>query len=232
VFFLGLLSFTAAFGFLLALLLFRRPKKSSLGELSDLVQLSIVQLSKKMAKVEESVSYALHRIEASFSELNRLQSFHEAERETLSALTANIKELFRAQTKFAKILKVHNDKLSALDEKRIQLEQQVNAQDKKMRGLTPRLEEPSPTLEGGNVSIARLTPTEMAVLKVLYRSGPKTAPEIREVIGKTREHAARLMKKLYREGYVVRNTDVIPFSYSLSERIRKSFEFSVKEEPL
>lgn len=229
-FVVGLLSLTAALGVLFALLLFMKPKKSSLGELNNLVQLSLVQLGKKVAKVEGGISYVLHRVEASFSELNRLQAFQEAEGEALSALTSSIKELFRAQTKIAKILKTHEGKLSDLSEKHLQVERQVSAYGKKMKGVTPPLEGAGPMFREEDVSIARLTPTEMTVLKVLHLSGPKTAPEIREVIGKTREHAARLMKKLYREGYVVRNTDVMPFSYSLSERIKKSFEFSVKEE--
>jgi len=83
---------------------------------------------------------------------------------------------------------------------------------------------------GREVSLAQLNPTEMEVLRLLYVSGPKTASEIKEVIGRTREHTARLMKKLYVQGYVERSMGTIPFTYKLNERIKKSLEFSVRKE--
>ena len=76
------------------------------------------------------------------------------------------------------------------------------------------------------ISLARLNPTEMEVLRLLYVSGPKTASEIKEVIGRTREHTARLMKKLYEEGYVERSMETMPFTYKLSERIRRNLKAS------
>ena len=46
-------------------------------------------------------------------------------------------------------------------------------------------------------ALAPLTETELAVLETIAKEGEKTAPEIREKIKLTREHTARLMKKLY-----------------------------------
>src|SRR2546426_5109486 len=43
------------------------------------------------------------------------------------------------------------------------------------------------------------TPTELQVLTLLANEGPKSAPEIGQVVGRSREHTARLMKKLYEE---------------------------------
>jgi predicted transcriptional regulator len=67
------------------------------------------------------------------------------------------------------------------------------------------------------------TPTELQVLTFLANEGPKSAPEIGQFVGRSREHTARLMKKLFDEGYVRRDQTRIPFRYSTVERVRQSF---------
>ncbi len=67
------------------------------------------------------------------------------------------------------------------------------------------------------------TPTELQVLTLLADEGPKSAPEIGRFVGRSREHTARLMKKLFDEGYVRRDQTRIPFRYSTVERVKQSF---------
>src|SRR6266581_242785 len=67
------------------------------------------------------------------------------------------------------------------------------------------------------------TPTELQVLALLSEQGPKSAPEIGHLVVRSREHSARLMKKLFEEGYVRRDQSRIPFRYSLVDRVRASF---------
>jgi len=66
-----------------------------------------------------------------------------------------------------------------------------------------------------------LTETELQVLEIIGKEGEKTAPEIRERIGLTREHTARLMKKLYKDGYLERDTHKMPYVYRLKEEMEK-----------
>jgi predicted transcriptional regulator len=66
------------------------------------------------------------------------------------------------------------------------------------------------------------TPTELQVLTLLAEEGPKSAPEIGKFVGRSREHTARLMKKLFDEGYVRRDQSRIPFRYSTVERVKRS----------
>jgi DNA-binding MarR family transcriptional regulator len=77
-------------------------------------------------------------------------------------------------------------------------------------------------------ALASLTNTEVAVLEMLSSEGSKTAPEIKERVGLSREHTARLMKKLYEEGYLEREMGKIPFRYSVKKEMEK---FLKKEEP-
>jgi len=70
-------------------------------------------------------------------------------------------------------------------------------------------------------ALAPLTETELTVLEVIAKEGEKTAPEIREKIKLTREHTARLMKKLYEDGYLERATHKMPYTYRLKEEMQK-----------
>ena len=70
-------------------------------------------------------------------------------------------------------------------------------------------------------AMASLTDTEVAVLELLSEEGPKTAPEIKEKVGLSREHTARLMKKLYEEGYLERETGKLPFKYSVKKEMER-----------
>jgi chromosome segregation ATPase len=68
-------------------------------------------------------------------------------------------------------------------------------------------------------ALAALTDTEITVLEMLAKEGPKTAPEIKERVSLSREHTARLMKKLYEEGYLEREAGKIPFKYSMRKEV-------------
>jgi hypothetical protein len=70
-------------------------------------------------------------------------------------------------------------------------------------------------------AMAALTDTELAVLEMLSTEGSKTAPEVKEKVQLSREHTARLMKKLYEEGYLERETGKIPFKYSVKKEMEK-----------
>jgi DNA-binding MarR family transcriptional regulator len=70
-------------------------------------------------------------------------------------------------------------------------------------------------------AMASLTDTELGVLEMLSTEGAKTAPEIKERVQLSREHTARLMKKLYEQGYLERETGKIPFKYSVKKEMER-----------
>lgn len=76
-------------------------------------------------------------------------------------------------------------------------------------------------------ALAPLTETELRVLEFVAATGEKTAPEIKIEIRLTREHTARLMKKLYEEGYLERRSDKTPYAYRVKEEM---LEFLKKKE--
>jgi len=76
-------------------------------------------------------------------------------------------------------------------------------------------------LDRGDI-LSSLTPTERQTIEILTREGPKAAPDLGRRLKKSREHMARLMKKLYFEGYVDRETNRAPFRYRLNEKVRSN----------
>ena len=72
----------------------------------------------------------------------------------------------------------------------------------------------------GDDILQELTETELEVLKMIVDFGEGTVPEIKEQISKTREHTARLLKKLYDKGFIDRNTSNMPYRYNIRKEIR------------
>lgn len=52
----------------------------------------------------------------------------------------------------------------------------------------------------------------------IIQEGPKTSREIEKRLGMSREHTARLMKRLYEMGYVIRDEGKRPYKYMLAQR--------------
>ncbi len=60
----------------------------------------------------------------------------------------------------------------------------------------------------------------------LITEGGVTSRDIRATIGRTREHTSRLMKRLFEGGYVKRDTDTKPYTYSITNKGRVRLESS------
>lgn len=60
------------------------------------------------------------------------------------------------------------------------------------------------------------------ILKLLIDK-PRTSREVQHAIGRTREHTARLMKKLHENGLVSRDVNSKPFRYNVTEAGRMRF---------
>jgi hypothetical protein len=60
------------------------------------------------------------------------------------------------------------------------------------------------------------TDTEVKVLRLLV-DGAKSSAEIKALVGRSREHTARMMKDLFERGLVVRNDRNKPYVYEITE---------------
>lgn len=120
------------------------------------------------------------------------------------------------------------EKVKELSDRVVVIEKSINNMKKELSILASQsrvviptqnsLDAPIPLQEDS--VLQELTDTELEVLKMIVDFGEGTVPEIKEHIQKTREHTARLLKKLYDKGYIDRNTSSMPYRYSIRKEIR------------
>ena len=192
-----------------------------------------------VSRVEGSYSTA----EASFRKAERLENLIEPIETQLIAIkqtqqtlthdiTANLSENIQNNTNLKTELTSEITTLQAKLQEMITTQQTLQNRIAGFEEQVQKLSvEPRPQLEGRtevilppvpirrDKALAALTETEIAVLEMLAKEGAKTAPEIKERVHLSREHTARLMKKIYEEGYVEREAGKIPFRYTIKKEM-------------
>jgi hypothetical protein len=119
--------------------------------------------------------------------------------------------------------KGQSDRLEEAEKTIQELRAEVEQLSKRPVGAaqTPSAAVQAPIPVSGDAVLNGLTPTELDVLALIEEMGEGTVPEIRERIGKTREHTARLLKKLYERGFIDRNTSSMPYRYYVRKEIKE-----------
>jgi hypothetical protein len=140
----------------------------------------------------------------------------------LSALAEIIQDVPAIEQKLSVQIAEINRKVSDVKAVQEKLTQRIA----KVKKIKYKVQVPEAKIEAAipikkEKALAPLTETELAVLEIIAKEGKKTAPEIREKIKLTREHTARLMKKLYEDGYLERTTHKMPYTYRLKEEMKK-----------
>ncbi len=64
-----------------------------------------------------------------------------------------------------------------------------------------------------------LTSIEIEVLKILAKNGEMSSSEIKDILGRSREHVSRVLKSLYEKGYLERIENVKPYRYKIKEGV-------------
>ena len=82
------------------------------------------------------------------------------------------------------------------------------------QNVISRIASESDAVPSRNLVDPHLTQTERLIIELLSNKN-LTPTQIREAIGKSREHTSRIMKALFEKGKVERNDLVRPFVYSL-----------------
>lgn len=175
------------------------------------------------------LQHEAQRIEASAFKLEGLSSKVDGISKSIGQMQESLQT---NELKLASTLQEQNNVSIKLGEMGKQVQGIVTGQstfETRMSNLDDQLRKalamPEPNVQGvmpirRDRALAPLTATELSVLEMLATEGPKTAPEIKERVKLSREHTARLMKKLYEGGYLERDTDKIPFRYSVKKEMQ------------
>src|SRR6266487_4122967 len=202
----------------------KKRKEEVVAENRDVAQLFFDSFSKRVGAVEDSsrnVASGLERLKLSVEKgqisdlilLERLQKAEQLIKESLESIRGAVERNYPAREGVAATREAERRGFSA--------ENPVETTIQSDAVIASRIL--SPTGEIGSLP-SITTPTELQVLTLLANEGPKSAPEIGRAVARSREHTARLMKKLYEEGYIRRDQTRIPFRYSLVERVKQTFK--------
>lgn len=194
------------------------------------VNFEYMGIKRMLEDVIFSFNKDLQKIEGRFQELSRkvdVEKLREEVSVLLNDFRGKIDDLIKFKDKVSveiEKLKEEVERLSAkYDEIRAKSES-LNVvkderklgfyEDKSVKSLLPKIVEK-------NKAPIPLTATELKVLEILAEEGEKTVPEIKDRIGLTREHTARLMKSLYERGYVERISNKVPYVYRLAKEMEE-----------
>jgi len=209
-----------------ALILYYKKIKSTQEEYEkakSLVGDIVISVNKDLQKQGEKIVSTSNKAETLLSENQRILGKLKENDNRLAKLESDVTAFLEAEPRLLTQIKEVDKKVEELMIVQRKFEQQIAEGEKMRRRIATQAEA---KIEAAipirrEKALAPLTQTELSVLEVLASEGKKTAPEIRGRINLTREHTARLMKKLYEDGYLERDTGKIPYAYSLKDEMRK-----------
>lgn len=200
------------------LLYYKRVRRAheKYEEAKDIVKDIVISFNNQLQRLEERVGLIGHKLE-----------FLSVKSEDVTGVTDELKKyetrLSDITSKVDTALGLKEQMLPQIEKLNERIDKVVKAQE----NMEQRISKPQEVQIEGVIPIkreralAQLTATELRVLEILTDEEQKTAPEIKSEIGLTREHTARLMKKLYQKGYVERDETKTPYAYRIKEEMRK-----------
>lgn len=194
-----------------------RNSREKYEEAKDVVKDIVISFNSQLQQLENRVRQIGHKLE-----------FISVKREDVTDITGQLKKyetrLSDITSKVDTALEHKNEVLTQIEKLNERIDKVVKVQE----DMTQQISKPPPEVQIRGVipikrerALSQLTTTELRVLEILTKEEQKTAPEIKDMIGLTREHTARLMKKLYAKGYVERNEAKTPYAYRIKEEMRK-----------
>jgi chromosome segregation ATPase len=204
-------------------LYYRRIKgaRSKYEEAKDVVGDVVVSFNKQLQRHEEQLEKTSYRIEglAAKSE-NAVEKVEELEKHA-SDLSSKVAVTFDTQSRLLKDVEDVKVELTDIRKAQAEIEKRITeTPEAKIEAAIPIRREHA---------LAALTETELRVLEFIADGGEKTAPEIRDLTRLTREHSARLVKKLYSEGYLERDIKKVPYRYRVKDEMLKILKKSEVE---
>lgn len=189
----------------------------------DAVEDIILSFNRQFKRAAERMEFVAYKVEANTSRSDRAISKAEEIEKQLQATGGKLNGLSEDRDKALARLGEVDQRIRDVTTSQETLTTRLTTFEEQTKQLAAS---PMPSVETviplrRDKALAPLTETGLAALEMLAAEGPKTAPEIKERIKLSREHTARLMKKLYEEGYLERDPSKIPFKYSVKKEMEK-----------
>lgn len=179
----------------------------------------VTSFNRQIRSQEERFAVVTRRVMSLVSKSDKAESKSATQEEKIEQISAKITELSTQKQQLPEQLTDVIQKITEVSNAQKELQQKIANLENKLTSPELSIESAIPIKQ--DKALASLTQTELSVLEILANESDKTAPEIKARVNLTREHTARLMKKLYEEGYLERTTGKIPFAYRIKEEMRK-----------
>ena len=175
---------------------------------------------KRQANRTEVIAY---KLDSSLAKSDTSVKKVESIEKIIVPIEEQIKKINETTTNFSSKTAIIQDRIQNFGETTQKLNKRIETLEEKITKLTelPEIIRESVIPIRREKALAAITDTEIIVLEVLSLEGGKTAPEMKNRINLSREHTARLMKKLYEKGYLERETGKIPFRYTVKKEMEK-----------
>lgn len=199
-----------------------RRVREEYEEAKSIVGDIVVSFNRQFRRQENGLRAVTHKIEILSSENEKVVRKVEEYDKQLVDLANIIEDVPAIEQKMSTQIEEMNRKVGDIKAAQNNMMQRIAEVEK----IKYKVQVPEAKIEAAipikkEKALAPLTETELIVLETIAKEGEKTAPEIREKIKLTREHTARLMKKLYVDGYLERATHKMPYTYRLKEEMQK-----------
>ena len=185
----------------------------------NIIRNIVITLKKRQEDHQNKIDDILYNIEELSSRIELLDSSIEDQNKKILSVDDGVKTVLMANAKLnQRVLNIDEALRSGVISRR-KLGEALPSVEKKGMLLRQEVTTPLQSPVWNESVLDGLTDTEKQILIILVKEGDKTAPEIEKIIDKTREHTSRLMKKLFRDGYVNRNTHKIPYVYKANNNL-------------
>jgi hypothetical protein len=173
----------------------------------------VLSYNKQLGIQEDTLEKVCYKVEGLDAGSEKITQRIDALENHKDVLPSKLVDLMNKQVALVKDLETVKLELGSLKKVQENFERQINTvPEVKVETAIPIRREHA---------LEPLTETELHVLEFIAAEGEKTAPEIRTLTKLTREHSARLVKKLYEEGYLERDTVKTPYKYRVKDEMLK-----------
>jgi DNA-binding CsgD family transcriptional regulator len=200
-----------------------RKAQKEYEKAKEAVEYIVLSFNREIKREADKLGIVAFKVEGIASKADNSIKKADAVEKKLAPLESSVNGIVESNTSILARLTEVDTKMRDAEASQETLKTKITALDEQLQKATaiPEVRSEPVIPIRRDKAIAALTDTELAVLEMLSTEGPKTAPEIKERVKLSREHTARLMKKLYEEGYLERETGKIPFKYRVKEEMGK-----------
>ena len=188
-------------------------------KIKDVIGGIVLTFKKRLDKQDEKITQIILELKSEQSNAESVKSHFQAFENQIRAVISTIENKPIVQEQVTNSIDVLKKEIVSISENQQNIDKKLKTIEEKIQIINS--EGKKVTIVDANIPFSNLTETEHFVLQFLINEGTKSAPEVEKKIEKTREHTARLMKKLWQEGYIERDTHLIPYVYRITEKLKK-----------